>query len=135
MSAEENKVWMLKWIEAVKSPDWEQATKPFFQGAMGEWRDWFVENHRAFLKAFPDFDSSILHVAADDDTVIVITKVTGTHTAEFPSGELKGVAPTGKKLEWQEAQWAVFDQGNWVDGGLLVDGVSRLQQLGVLPSE
>jgi hypothetical protein len=53
--------------------------------------------------------------------------------AEFPFGELKGIAPTGIKCSWSEAWWTRTVDGKPIEGGFTIDGVSRLQQLGVLP--
>jgi hypothetical protein len=104
-------------------------------GALESDYDWFMESHRLFRKAFPDYHATLLHIAAEGDTVIVFLKVTGTHSAEFPIGELKGIAPTGKKLEWNEAQVMVYKDGIPATSELIIDGISRLQQLGVLPVE
>ena len=48
--------------------------------------------------------------------------------------ELKGVAPTGQKCKWGEAWWSRTVDGKPLEGSFVVDGVARLQQLGVLPA-
>ena len=135
MSIESNKAQSLAWYEALNSPNWEQAVEPLFVGVFAQYHDWFMESHRLFRRAFPDYHATLLHIAAEGDTVIVFLKVTGTHSAEFPIGELKGIAPTGKKLEWNEAQVMVYKDGIPATSELIIDGISRLQQLGVLPVE
>ena len=73
-------------------------------------------------------------MVAEGDIVAVFGRVSGTYRQEYPYAELKGVAATGQKLEWQEATWMRIENGRFVDGRLIVDGVSRLQQLGALPA-
>ena len=135
MSVESNKAQSLAWYEALNSPNWEQAVEPLFVGVFAQYHDWFMESHRLFRRAFPDYHATIVHAVAEGDTVILLLKVTGTHSAEYPEGELKGIAPTGKKLEWYEASVTVYQDGVPTDIQLIIDGVTRLQQLGVLPVE
>lgn len=71
---------------------------------------------------------------AEGDKVVVRQTVRATHAGEYPFWELKGIAPIGKQLEWTEVQILRVADGRILDGWLIVDGVSRLQQLGVLPA-
>jgi hypothetical protein len=64
--------------------------------------------------------------------VVVVVIITGTHSAEFPFGELKGIAATGKKLAWEEVTIMKYRDGVPSDFKLIVDGIARLQQLGAL---
>lgn len=132
MSKEINKAQALAWHAAMNSSDWETAVAPFFAGDLARYHVWFVQNHRQFRKAFPDYQATVTHVVAEGDTVVVVTLVTGTHSAEFPYGELKGIAATGKKLVWEEVMITQYRDGVPSDIRLIVDGVARLQQLGVL---
>jgi predicted ester cyclase len=132
MSKETNKALAIAWHDAMNSPDWETAIAPFFSGDLSRYHVWFVQNHRQFRKAFPDYHATITRVVAEGDTVVVTTLVTGTHSAEFPFGEMKGIAATGKKLAWEEVTITKYRAGALSDIKLIVDGVARLQQLGVL---
>ncbi len=131
MSTESNKESVRRWFSLLSRENWEEAIR-------SEWPpapivDWFVDMHRPFRAAFPDFAFRIVDIVAEGDKVVVLGKASGTHTAEFAVGELKGIPPSGKKLEWDEAQGYRFENGQFAAGWLVVDGVSRLQQLGVLP--
>ena len=134
MSAESNKAQSLAWIEALNSPNWDKAVQPFFVGVLEQYHEWFMESHRKFRLAFPDYQASVVHAAAEGDTVILFLKVTGTHSAEFPEGELKGIPASGKKLEWHEVNVTVYKDGVPTEVELVIDGIARLEQLGVLPA-
>ncbi len=119
-------------IDIINRSDWEDHVDQFYAGQ--EWWDGWWANHRAFRKAFPDYKYTIDYIAADGDIVCYFGTVEGTHTAEFPFGELKGIAATGKKCTWNEAWWSRTVDGKPLEGNFVVDGVARLQQLGALPS-
>ncbi len=118
-------------IATINQEDWQDHLDQFF--AEQEWWDEWWTAHRAFRHAFPDYQYSVDYIAADGEIVCLSGTAEGTHTAEFPFAELKGIAPTGKKCSWGEAWWMRMVNGKPMEGGLTVDGVSRLQQLGVLP--
>jgi hypothetical protein len=86
-----------------------------------------------FRVAFPDYQFTIDDLIAEGDKVVVRGMARATHKREFPVGEMKGIAPSGKSLEWAEVWIVRIVDGKFADGWLLVDGISRLQQLGVLP--
>lgn len=130
MSAEQNKAMVRHVISLLNRDDWEQAVR---DGAPEPGREEFIEMQRPFRAAFPDFRSTIEEMVAEGDTVVVRLKAGGTHMAEFPYVELKGIPATGKRVQWDEVQIYRFEDGKPVSAWLLLDGVSRLQQLGVLP--
>jgi len=79
--------------------------------------------------AFPDFQIDIEHVVAQDDLVVLMTTWRGTQTGAF-----MGIPPTGKQVAWK-----VFDTIRVVDGKCvehwgLMDQMSLMQQLGVIPT-
>ena len=87
----------------------------------------------AMFEAFPDYRYTPFTVLVDGDTVAHFGEVSATHAGEYPAGELAGIAGTGKALHWNEAHYFVLgEEGTIIDGGLVVDGVARLQQLGAL---
>lgn len=134
MSVESNKDMVRKLSQALNSPDWETEIAKFkMVGFTPEQQKQWVVEHRAFLKAFPDYHSEILELFGEGNKVVMVAKITATHRAEFPYYELKGIRATDLKLEWNEVQVFEF-QGDAFDVPFFfVDGVSRLQQLGVLP--
>lgn len=130
MSTEQNKAVVRGMVDALNSAAWRERILPFIkQDAMA---DEFLRSHTLFRKAFPDYDYTLEEMVAEGDRVVTVGTVRGTHTAEYPEAELKGVAATGKKLEWREVAMYRLAGGAIVDGWLVVDGVTRLQQLGVL---
>jgi predicted ester cyclase len=64
----------------------------------------------AWRNAFPDFATSIEQIVAEGDWVAFRLKHTGTH-----KGELLGIAPTGRPVEFTSL---VF---NRVEGGVVVE--------------
>jgi predicted ester cyclase len=70
---------------------------------------------------------------AEGDKVVVRGRVRATHNGEFPVTELKGITPTGMQIEWDEVWIVQVVDGRFGEEGYsILDGVSRLQQLGVL---
>jgi predicted ester cyclase len=97
--------------------------------------DWAVWDHtlREFYRAFPDYRITVRKIIAGDDAFALFYRVSATHTAEFPAGELEGVPASGRTLSWDEAVYREVEGGKVVGGTLVVSGVERLQQMGVLP--
>ena len=134
MSLESNKELVRMFNKTLNAPDWEAQVRKLKLAGMSpeQVEEWIIE-HRAFRKTFPDYHSEILDLIAEGDKVVAIAKVTGTHRAEWPYYELKGIRATDLKLEWQEMQVFIIEDDALDVPYFLVDGVSRLQQLGVLP--
>ena len=94
----------------------------------------FIKDHREFRSAFHDYHFVIEDMIAEGDKVVVRGRASGTHNAEFPFAELKGIAATGKQAKWDEVMIVHVVDGRFgSEGYFILDGVSRLQQLGVLP--
>lgn len=131
MSIEANKDTVRRAMEALNQENWAELIGEFFPTAAdaNAFRSW----HAPFRAAFPDYHVTIDEMIAEGDKVAVRQTVRATHAGEFPVWELKGIAPTGKHLVWIEVQILRVADGKILDGWLIVDGVSRLQQLGVLP--
>lgn len=88
---------------------------------------------RVFYRAFPDYRIAVQKIVVGEDAFAIFYRVTATHAAEFPAGELEGIPASGKTLSWDEAAYSLVVDGKVVAGSLVVAGVERLQQLGVLP--
>lgn len=56
-------------------------------------------------RGIPDFTYEVVHEFEDGDFVIQLVRAHGTHT-----GEIFGVAPTGRKVSWQEIHIARVDE-------------------------
>ena len=81
---------------------------------------------RMFRSAFPDYWMEITHLVAEDDRVAARFRQGGTHT-----GELMGIAPTGRKVEWTEIGILRIADGKVVESWYDVDMLGLMGQLGV----
>lgn len=85
------------------------------------------ESFRAFLTAFPDISQTVENVVAEGDTVAVHITSRGTHERE-----LMGIESTGNEIEVQQMFFVRIEDGMIVQRWFLLDGLSLLQQLGVV---
>ena len=76
--------------------------------------------------AFPDYWMEITHLVAEDDRVAARFRQGGTH-----NGDLMGIAPTGKKVEWTEIGILRIADGKVVESWYDVDMLGLMGQLGV----
>lgn len=81
------------------------------------------------LRAFPDLHVAIEDVIAEGDKVVHRNTVTGTH-----QGEYRGVAPTGKPISYNEIFIFRFTDGRITEIWGVVDVLTQLNQLGVIPA-
>jgi steroid delta-isomerase-like uncharacterized protein len=86
----------------------------------------FVVEH--FYGTFPDLQTTIHDLVADDDLVGVRVTAAGTH-----SGPMLGMPPTGKHIEFSGAELFRIRDGRIVEQWGEFDGIAILQQLGVMP--
>jgi predicted ester cyclase len=82
-----------------------------------------------FYTAFPDWCEEIVELVAERNTVAGRFRCSGTHRGEF-----LGEAPTGKRMEVEEVFFLRVEDGKFVDFWGLEDSLSRMRQLGLLPS-
>src|SRR5215211_1142291 len=82
-----------------------------------------------FRSAFPDWHEEIVELVAEGNTVAGRFKCSGTHLGEF-----LGEAPTGKRMEVEEVFFLRAEAGRFMDFWALEDSLSRMRQLGLLPS-
>ena len=75
--------------------------------------------------AFPDRVDVIEEVIADGDRVGLLFRVTATHT-----GNIFGIAPTGRKIDVYEMAMLRIVNGQLVEGWFMMDETALLQQLG-----
>lgn len=138
MSIEKNKELVRQWTSLINQENWEdhivELSKAF---NIPEEAQIFFDQHREFRQAFANYQATIDEMIAEGNKVAIFQTVRVTHVGEFPYGELKGVAPTGKTLEWREANVVTLIDGKADTSApprFIVDGVSRLQQMGILPT-
>lgn len=131
MSAEDLRSLVERWYEVLNREDWEDNIDQF-DPDQDWWEEWKAD-HREFRRAFPDYHFTVEKIIEEGDYVAHFGKAEETFKEAYPHWELRGIAPTGAKLSWNEAMWWQVVDGKIGDGFILVDGVSRLQQIGVLP--
>lgn len=81
----------------------------------------------ALLTGFPNVRHTIDQVITQDDFVVIRWTARGTH-----SGAFQGYAPTGKPVTWMGINIFRIACGRIAEEWSEVDGLGRLQQLGVL---
>ena len=77
----------------------------------------------------PDADASIEDEIAEGDKVVVRWRMRGTHT-----GELMGIAPTGKPVTWTGITIYRLADGKIVEEKGEEDSLGLMQQLGAIPA-
>lgn len=83
-----------------------------------------------FFKAFPDMRTSIEHMVAEKNLVVVFLNGIGTHKGEF-----HGIPPTYKKVNIRSADLYKIDHEIIVGHWDVVDQLNLLKQTGALLSE
>ncbi|HZC53382.1 MAG TPA: ester cyclase [Mycobacterium sp.] len=81
------------------------------------------------LRAYPDLHVRVDDLIAKDDKVVARNTVTGTH-----QGEYLGRPPTGKPVTYNEIFIVRFAGGRIAETWGVVDLLSQLKQLGVVPA-
>ena len=79
--------------------------------------------------AFPDLRITVDEMVAEGDAVSARTTWTGTHR-----GDLMGIPATGKRVSWSTLDIVHVRDGKFVSHFGIQDGMSLMQQLGVLPA-
>jgi steroid delta-isomerase-like uncharacterized protein len=82
-----------------------------------------------YRTGLPDFDVAIDIIAAGEGLVVTRLTVRGTHT-----GELAGIPPTGKHVEFTATDIFRMEAGRIAESWHNVDDLGCLQQLGVIPA-
>lgn len=83
--------------------------------------------HQKTLIGMPDFRTEIQDLVAEGDKVVARVIMTGTHTGDF-----YGIPATGKRVEFSGIYIARIVDGKIVEHWGEEDGISLLQQLGVM---
>lgn len=81
------------------------------------------------LRAFPDIHVAVEDVIAEGDKVVSRNTVTGTH-----QGEYRGLPPTGRSVTYNEIFIVRFAEGRIAELWGVVDVLSQLRQLGMIPA-
>jgi hypothetical protein len=82
------------------------------------------------LRAYPDLHITAEDLIEDGDKIVSRNTVTGTH-----QGEYMGIPPTGKSVTYDEIFIARFAGGRIAETWGVVDVLSQMKQLGVIPAQ
>lgn len=80
-------------------------------------------------RAYPDLHITVEDVIAEGDRVVARNTVSGTH-----QGEYMGIPPTGKSITYKEIFIARLVNGRIAETWGVVDVLSQMRQLGVIPA-
>ena len=135
MSIEENKNIVRRYQEIYNRNDLDRLTEvvsenlltPNIMPGIPHGLEGAKAAHRIMLAGFPDYQTSIEDMVAEDDKVAARIKMTGTNTGEF-----MGIPPTGRQIAFTGIYIAQIANGKIVEHWGEEDSVSLLQQLGVL---
>ncbi|HUS13909.1 MAG TPA: ester cyclase [Chloroflexia bacterium] len=135
MSAEENKLLArrlyeqaisrgdLAAVDVLVSPDFqEHNVLPVPPG-----RESFKHFVTMLRTAFPDLVFTIEDLVSEEDTVVVRGLVRGTHRGVF-----RGIAPTGRPVQWGAIHILRVRDGQFTERWVQVDMLGLLQQLGAI---
>jgi steroid delta-isomerase-like uncharacterized protein len=139
--ATSNKATLTRFQEALSSGEWELISKtidevvepdaqirtplPIEARGAQVLKEVFGRLHRAF----PDLRVTVEDVIAEGDKVVARNSVTGTH-----QGEYMGIPPTGKSVTYNEIFIVRFVNGRIAETWGVVDVLSQMRQLGVIPA-
>lgn len=138
MSTEENKAIIRRvYEEVINQGDFAVADElfpsnyvyrapgsPEFRGPEG-----FKQLIGTYRNAFPDLHLTVEEVVAEGNTVVSRYTARGTH-----QGELMDIPPTGKQVATPGIVITRFADGKMMEDFEILDRLSMLQQLGVVPS-
>ena len=82
-----------------------------------------------YRRGLPDLEVVIDHIVAEGDFVATRVSARGIH-----DGDLAGIAPTGKHVEFTASDMFKLSDGRIVESWHNVDDFGLLQQLGVIPA-
>ena len=134
--SEENKAIMQQFIDGMNAQDAsfvERFVAPNYvehdpmpdqaPGAQG-----LQDMMQMFYAGFPDMKGTVNQIISEGDVVSVALTTTGTHNGDF-----MGIPATGKKISITEVHMVRIADGKMVEHWGLADGMTMMQQLGVMP--
>ena len=132
MTFEKNKEIGRKMMEAVNKQDMkllDDLVVPEYvnQPLKVQSREDLKQILRRQYKGFPDVHRTLEDIIADENTVWIRVKITGTHT-----GEYRGIAPTGKKFVMDAVPRYRIVDGKIVEGWSVWNPLNLFKQLGVI---
>lgn len=89
----------------------------------------YAQNVVQFVRAFPDLKFKVVDMVAEDEKVVALWNISGTHKGEF-----RGIPPTGKRVSVDGITISQLADGKIMDSYVSLDLWSMMQQLGVIPT-
>lgn len=83
----------------------------------------------SMITAFPDFQTTIDHILAEDNKVVVFTTTNGTHQGPFI---LAPVPPTGKQISFKAADMYRIENGKIVEHWDVIESLDMLREIGAI---
>ena len=114
-------------IEELYAPDYVADYRPYKPLRRGHAA--IREMVQGAYATFPDYHEQLEQMVAEGDTVAVRLTITGTQL-----GWWGVVAPTGKKVRFEEMLILRIVDGKVVEQRGIVDNLAALRQLGVIPT-
>ena len=136
MSLAENKALVRKVYEISNQGKLDQAFELFdpscvFHMPMGDMTTMQERQMENMLwAAFPDLSLTIIDIIAEGDFVAYRLELRGTHHGHF-----MGQAPTGKKIDLTNSNWARIQDGKIMELWPTMDQLNLMQQLGLVPEQ
>lgn len=142
-AAERHVELLARYYEHGQRAEHEQQAALWAGDAVNNGRPMRPDAIRAFLediyRTFPDYQSTVLEMRAMGDTVVALSRISGTHRGaaqtEVFGGLLKGARPTGKRFEVLVTHWWRFRDGKIAWHQATRDDLGMYRQLGLLPDQ
>ena len=113
-------------VDRFMQDDYIQHNPDTRQGKVG-----FVDFHKGFFAAVPDFRATINRMVAEDDLVFVYNTITGTHSGE---GFL-GYPPTGNKINFDAVDMFRLRDGKLCEHWDVADTRALFTQVGAITNK
>jgi len=112
-------------LDEIMRDDYIQHNEDTPQGKAG-----FKQFFEQMFKAMPDFNYTIKKIVAEDDTVMMYSATTATH-----SGEWLGNPPTGNKLNFDVVDIFRIENGKIAEHWDVADTLKLFTQVGKIKQE
>jgi predicted ester cyclase len=90
-------------------------------------------------RTFPDYHSEVIQRVVQGETIVTMSRVSGTHRGVAQTnangGLLLGAKPTGKRFEVLQTHWWKIQNGKIVSHQGVRDDLGMVRQLGLVPDE
>jgi predicted ester cyclase len=126
MTLSTNKELIESFVEDILNKHDILATEKYFVKDSTTGGEGFKQFLSALFKAFPDMQTKIEHIVAENDLVVVFLNGSGTH-----SGEFRGKPPTNKRVNIRSADLYRIKDEKIVEHWDVVDQLNLLHQTGV----